>query len=62
MVEARHLLPSEGRLWFKGAQGAVQWGLPALPGRIVTPDYWHGGLIPTEAEQLFIQRHRELTS
>lgn len=62
MVEARHLLPSEGRLWFSGAQGAAHWDLPALPSRIVTPDYWYGGVVPHLAESLFIQRHKELTS
>lgn len=62
MVEARHLLPSEGRLWFNGAQGAAHWGLPEMPSRIVTPDYWHGGLDPDEAATLFIQRHKELTT
>lgn len=60
MVEARHLLPSEGRMWFAGAQGAAQWGLPDQPTRIVTPDYWRGGLIPKRAERLFIERHKEL--
>lgn len=62
MVEARHLLPSEGRLWFQGAQGAAHWDLPAMPSRIVTPDYWLGGLNPADAATLFIQRHEELTA
>lgn len=62
MVEARHLLPSEGRLWFDGAQGAAHWDLPEMPSRIVTPDYWHGGLDPDDAATLFIQRHEELTT
>lgn len=60
MVEARHLLPSEGRLWFQGAQGAAQWGLGKMPSRIVTPDYWLGGIIPDHAAVLFTNRHKEL--
>lgn len=60
-VEARHLLPSEGRLWWHGAQGADAWGLEEMPSRIVTPDYFRGGLLPHEARDLFIERHKELT-
>lgn len=60
-VEARHLLPSEGRLWWHGAQGADAWGLEEMPSRIVTPDYFKGGLLPAEARDLFIARHEELT-
>lgn len=62
MVEARHLLPSQGRHWFRGDQGAAAWGLDPQPTRIVTPDYWHGGLEPDLAETLYYQRHKELTS
>jgi hypothetical protein len=60
-VEARHLLPSQGKHWFEGDQGAATWGLENQPGRIITPDYWHGGLEPDLAETLYIQRHRALT-
>lgn len=62
LVEARHLLPSEGRHWFNGDQGATAWGLSDQPSRIVTPDYWHGGLEPDLAETLYLQRHRQLTA
>lgn len=59
-VEARHLLPSKGINW-SGSQ-LDDWGVrqDGLPGRIVTPDYWHGGLQPLAAEQLFLARHDEL--
>lgn len=60
-VEARHLLPSEGRQWFSGGQGSDQWELGGLPSRIVIPDYWLGGISPDAAQRLFIQRHWELT-
>jgi 5'-deoxynucleotidase YfbR-like HD superfamily hydrolase len=59
-VEARHLLPSEGRHWFNGDQGASTWGLDDQPARIVTPDYWHGGLAPAAAQQLYLQHHSHL--
>lgn len=61
MVEARHLLPSEGRMWMLGAQGAQAWDLEVQPTRIVTPDYWLGGVDPGTAAKLFLARHRELT-
>jgi hypothetical protein len=59
-VEARHLLPSQGRHWFNGDQGASTWGLEDQPRRIITPNYWHGGLDPEVAEALFLGRHRQL--
>lgn len=59
-VEARHLLPSQGRHWFNGDQGAATWGLERQPARIVVPDYWHGGLSPEDARDLYIQRHNAL--
>lgn len=58
-VEARKLLPSEGRQWWKGGQGADSWDID-LPSRIVHPDYWLGGLAPEAAEELFITRHKAL--
>lgn len=61
-VEARHLLPSEGRQWWDGEQASASWGLVSLPSRIVTPDYWHGGLSPEKAEELYLDRHMELTN
>jgi hypothetical protein len=60
-VEARHLLPSEGRGWWDGEQGAAQWGLERVPKRIVTPDYFHGGLAPADAALLYLKRHTTLS-
>lgn len=60
-VEAKHLLPSQGRHWWEGGQAADSWGLPPQPSRIVTPDYWLGGLPPKEAKMLYLARHAELT-
>lgn len=57
LVEARHLLPSKGVNWTAAQERA--WGLPER-GRIVTPDYWLGGLVPEEAEALYLERHKEL--
>lgn len=61
-VEARHLLPSEGRQWWQGAQSTLteKWELEAMPSRIVTPDYFLGGIIPDLAESLYLKRHKEL--
>jgi hypothetical protein len=61
-VEARFLLPSQGKHWFEGDQGASLWGLDAQPKRIVTPDYWYGGVTPAAARSLFLTRHKELTT
>jgi 5'-deoxynucleotidase YfbR-like HD superfamily hydrolase len=59
-VEARHLLPSRGINW-SGSQ-LDDWGVrqDGLPQRIVTPDYWRGGLPGPEAKQLFLDRHHEI--
>lgn len=62
LVEARHLLPSGGRHWFNGDQGAHAWGIEDQPTRIVVPEYWHGGLKPSKAEKLYLDRHKELTA
>lgn len=59
-VEARYLLPSQGKLWWDGAQGADKYIETQLPSRIVTPDYWLGGIEPQAAEQLYLERHRYL--
>lgn len=61
-VEARFLLPSQGKHWFEGDQGASLWGLDAQPKRIITPDYWTGGMTPAAARSLFLHRHKELTT
>lgn len=59
-VEAKHLLPSQGRGWWDGGQSSQTWGIDSLPSRIVTPNYWKGGLPPEAAEHLFLARHKEL--
>lgn len=53
LVEARHLLPSQGRTWTSDF-------IADQPSRIVTPDYWTGGLSPKKATKLFLDRHHEL--
>jgi hypothetical protein len=58
LVEARHLLNSQGRLWTNKTNGRP-W-TEGQPAKIVTPDYWHGGLSPEGAERLFLARHKEL--
>lgn len=60
-VEARHLLPSEGRQWWDGGQAADSWGLEPLPSRIVTPDYYLGYQSPKKSKAAFLARHHELT-
>jgi hypothetical protein len=60
LVEARFLLPSQGKGWYLGEQGAHAWGLEEQPSRIVVPDYWLGGLTPRKAEKLYLNRHKEL--
>lgn len=50
-VEARTLLPSEGRHW------QIQ-----PKHRIIVPDYYHGGLAPKAAELIYLLRHDDLTS
>jgi hypothetical protein len=50
-VEARYLLPSQGKGW---------WDIEGLPSRIVTPDYWLGSLVPKKARKLYLERHQEL--
>lgn len=60
-VEAKHLLPSGGDGWWDGEQGSDRWGIGEMPGRIVTPDYWHGGQPPELAKERFLQRHKYLT-
>jgi len=58
-VEARHLLPSRGINW-AGSQ-LEAWNIEDQ-GRIVTPDYFLGGLSPVEAERLFLARYTELVA
>lgn len=62
LVEAKHLLPSQGINW-AGSQ-LDHWGVAAdrLPSRIVVPDYWFGPIRSEGAESLFIHRYKELTS
>ena len=61
-VEARHLLPSEGRHWGAHDEGA-HWAA-GQPSRIITPDYWYPkwAEIPSEAKKLYLARHAELTA
>jgi hypothetical protein len=59
-VEARYLLPSQGKGWWDGEQGAYKWNISDMPSRIVTPDYWRGGLLPSEACAIFLDRHEQL--
>jgi hypothetical protein len=58
LVEARYLLPSEGRGW---SVVRSQWDMADQPSRIVTPDYWLGGLTSEQAYAKFLERHAELT-
>lgn len=62
IMEARHLLPSKGINW-SGSQ-LDAWGVrnDGLPSRIVTPDYWQGGIAPEDAKQQFLDRYRKLWS
>ena len=59
-VEAKAFLPSGGINW-SGSQ-LDDWGVrqDGLPSRIVTPDYFFGGLRPDQAKQRYLARHVEL--
>jgi hypothetical protein len=59
-VEARFLIPSQGRGWWDGEQGAFKWDIGDMPSRIVTPNYWSNGLSPKKAKKLYLARHVEL--
>lgn len=59
-VEARHLLPSQGKGWWDGEQGSWRWDINDLPSRIITPDYWKDGLSPRQSAKLYIERHNDL--
>jgi hypothetical protein len=61
-VEAKHLLPSKGINW-AGSQ-LDDWGVrqDGLPSRIITPDYWEGSIHPSTAKEMFLARHKELTT
>jgi hypothetical protein len=50
-VEARHLLPSQGKGWL----------LQPTESRVVIPDYYLNGIEPKAASKLYLARHRELT-
>jgi 5'-deoxynucleotidase YfbR-like HD superfamily hydrolase len=61
-VEADDLLPSKGKQWWDGAQGATKWGLEPLPERLVIPDYFIPyTLSPDNATQMYLRYHRKLT-
>jgi hypothetical protein len=50
-VEARHLLPSQGKGWI----------LQPTESRVIIPDYYLNGIEPKAASKLYLARHRELT-
>lgn len=56
-VEARDLMPSRAKGWMRHA---AAWDMEGVPDRIVTPDYYRGGLTPEGAMNAFIERHNEL--
>ncbi len=61
-IEAKHLLPSQGKHWWDGDQGAAKWGLPPKKKRIVTPDYYIPYVLsPENARDLFLRTHAALT-
>lgn len=51
-IEARHLLPSQGRGWI----------IQPTESRLVVPDYYLDGIPPKAASKLYLQRHHELTN
>lgn len=55
-VEARHLLKSKGANW---AGHAEEWGLDMTLFEAAkdTPNYWKGGLTPTQAKDLYLSTH-----
>jgi len=60
-VEARNLLPSQGKHWWDGDQGAEKWGLPPLPQRIIIPDYYMRYVVsPRNARDMYLRRHKQL--
>ena len=60
-VEARNLLPSQGKHWWDGDQGAEKWGLPPLPQRIVIPDYYINYVLsPRNARAMYLRAHQTL--
>jgi 5'-deoxynucleotidase YfbR-like HD superfamily hydrolase len=50
-VEARHLLPSQGKGWIH----------QPTESRLVVPDYYLDGVPPKTASRLYLARHKELT-
>lgn len=59
-VEALHLLPSKGEGW---RDGRKEWDLASgVPKRIVTPNYYKGGVKPRNAELAYLKRHSELVA
>lgn len=57
-VEARHFLPSGGEGW-NLKSFYVDAGIPK---RIVTPDYFKGGIKPAKARLSYLKRHSELVA
>jgi hypothetical protein len=61
-IEAKHLLPSQGKHWWDGAQGAAMWGLPPKKKRIITPDYYIPYVLsPENACAMYLRVHAALT-
>lgn len=61
-IEANDLLPSQGKQWWDGAQGAAAWGLDPLPSRLVVPDYFSVlTIMPEQATAAYLERHKKLT-
>ncbi len=60
ILEARKLVPSEGRGWAE-ARGE-DWDLLGIPSRIYTPPYWRGEISWRTARTLYLRRHEELTT
>ena len=54
-VEARNLMTSRGFGWTGHPDKDTE-----IPSKIVIPDYFHGGLSPENAKELFIARHFSL--
>lgn len=51
-IEAKHLLPSQGRGWLPNA---------AKEKILIVPDYYLNGIEPKAATKLYLARHKELT-
>jgi hypothetical protein len=57
LVEARQLLPSQGRHWQARFDA---WHVGDVPKRIVTPSYWQGAISWRTAKATFLNRFTDL--